>query len=224
MATNDFKPFATGSNANVMDQDAWESLPALTDGFTSGKASSAQVKKALRQTSFITSALAQFVADNTGSDVKDDGNSNGFQQQLSDALGGNDKYLTRDTNLSDIKDKNIARESLELKSGATHDVQESGIDITNQALLTVGGFGLGTPIVIKNIKPYSTFEEWADMVDSGVYYFPNKAPNLIDKYVVLFRDPHKEKTCFTISIDPVRVGTRLTISSAVIISTGGFAK
>ncbi|EKS1205374.1 hypothetical protein QA436_002627, partial [Escherichia coli] len=74
MAKNDFKPFATGSGANVMSQTDWEALPALLAGFQSGKASSAQMNKAFRQSSFIAAALAQFIADTNGTDVLDNGN------------------------------------------------------------------------------------------------------------------------------------------------------
>lgn len=74
MATNDFKPFATGSGANVLSQADYEALSALASGFLSGKASSAQVNKALRQSSTIAAVLAQFMADSTGSDVLDNGN------------------------------------------------------------------------------------------------------------------------------------------------------
>ncbi len=38
MATNDFKPFATGSGANVLSQADYEALAALASGFLSGKA------------------------------------------------------------------------------------------------------------------------------------------------------------------------------------------
>ncbi len=38
MATNDFKPFATGSGANVLSQADYEALSALASGFLSGKA------------------------------------------------------------------------------------------------------------------------------------------------------------------------------------------
>jgi hypothetical protein len=44
---NNFKPFATAANANVMSQADWEGLPALLSGFTSGKAASAEVNKAI---------------------------------------------------------------------------------------------------------------------------------------------------------------------------------
>ncbi|HCL7278878.1 TPA: hypothetical protein N2X24_000593 [Escherichia coli] len=73
MATNDFKPFATGSGANVLSQADYEALSVLASGFLSGKASSAQVNKALRQSSTIAAVLAQFMADSTGSDVLDNG-------------------------------------------------------------------------------------------------------------------------------------------------------
>ncbi|NWC62910.1 phage tail protein [Cedecea sp. P7760] len=73
MATNEFKPFATGAGANVMSQADWEALPALITGFQAGKASSAQVNKAIRQASFVAAALAQFIANQSGNDVHDDG-------------------------------------------------------------------------------------------------------------------------------------------------------
>ncbi|WP_314143302.1 hypothetical protein [Buttiauxella noackiae] len=86
MATNNFKPFATAANANVTTQADWEALPALLSGFSSGKASSAQVNKAIRQASFIAAALAQFVSDKGAVDVLDDGNLAGFGTKLIGAL------------------------------------------------------------------------------------------------------------------------------------------
>ena len=87
MATNNFKPFATAANANVTAQADWESLPALLSGFTAGKASSAQVNKAIRQASFIAAALAQYTANKSGLDVLDDGDLNGFIAKMSAAFG-----------------------------------------------------------------------------------------------------------------------------------------
>ncbi|MHA1161628.1 glycine-rich domain-containing protein [Enterobacter ludwigii] len=74
MATNDFKPFSIGAGANVMTQSDWVALAALATGFQSGKASSAQINKALRQGTVMASVLAQFIADSSGADVLDDGN------------------------------------------------------------------------------------------------------------------------------------------------------
>ncbi|EMU6132567.1 hypothetical protein ACOJGT_001454 [Escherichia coli] len=86
MAKNDFKPFATGSGANVMSQTDWEALPALLAGFQSGKASSAQINKAFRQSSFIAAALAQFIADTNGTDVLDNGNFSDIVLKLKSAI------------------------------------------------------------------------------------------------------------------------------------------
>ncbi|EEW2264212.1 hypothetical protein L6X53_RS11665 [Escherichia coli] len=87
MAKNEFKPFATGSGANVTTQTDWEALPALLSGFTAGKASSAQVNKAIRQASFIAAALAQYTANKSGLDVLDDGDLNGFISKMGTAFG-----------------------------------------------------------------------------------------------------------------------------------------
>ncbi|MGY9716341.1 gp53-like domain-containing protein, partial [Citrobacter freundii] len=87
MAINNFKPFATAANANVMSQADWEALPALLSGFMAGKASSAQVNKAIRQASFIAAALAQYTANKSGLDILDDGDLNGFITKMSSAFG-----------------------------------------------------------------------------------------------------------------------------------------
>ncbi|CAM3711571.1 hypothetical protein BS639_17250 [Rouxiella silvae] len=86
MAANNFKPFATGSGANITSQADWEALAALATGFSSGKASSAQINKALRQSSFISAAVAQFIANTLNVDVLDDGDQAGFVTDLISAL------------------------------------------------------------------------------------------------------------------------------------------
>lgn len=87
MAINDFKPFATAAGANVMSQADYQALEALITGFQSGKASSAQVNKALRQATFVAAALAQYTANKSGMDVLDDGDVSGFITKMTTALG-----------------------------------------------------------------------------------------------------------------------------------------
>ena len=87
MAINNFKAFALDPNANVTSQADWEALPALLSGFTAGKASSAQVNKAIRQASFIAAALAQYTANKSRLDVLDDGDLNGFISKMGTAFG-----------------------------------------------------------------------------------------------------------------------------------------
>lgn len=86
MANNEIKPFATGANANVTPQGEWENLPALLTGFSSGKASSAQVNKAIRQASFVAATLAQFITDQSGEDVLDDGDQAGLLAKMLSAI------------------------------------------------------------------------------------------------------------------------------------------
>ncbi|MCW0344988.1 hypothetical protein NB703_003081 [Pantoea ananatis] len=86
MSTNNFKPFATGANANVTAQADYENLAALATGFQSGKASSAQINKALRQSSFVAAAIAQYMANKTNSDILDNGDISNFMSLLITAL------------------------------------------------------------------------------------------------------------------------------------------
>ena len=77
MSINNFKPFATSASANVETQTAFEADPILPNGFQTGVADSAKLNKVWRQSSFVASAISQFIA-NAGNDVLDDGNLNNF--------------------------------------------------------------------------------------------------------------------------------------------------
>jgi hypothetical protein len=72
--TNDFVPFGTGAGANVISPSTWATLPARFTGVQAGQASSAQANTAWRQTSSITSAIAQFISDTLAQSVADNGN------------------------------------------------------------------------------------------------------------------------------------------------------
>ncbi|EOZ4422660.1 hypothetical protein [Escherichia coli] len=85
MATNNFKAFALDPNANVTPQAGWEALPALLSGFAAGKASSAQVNKALRQATTIAAVVGQFIA-NSGVDALDNADVNGLVTKFTNAL------------------------------------------------------------------------------------------------------------------------------------------
>lgn len=104
MPTNNFKPFGIGSGANVTDQTAYEALAALLTGFQSGKASSAQINKALRQGTVMASVLAQFIANSSGNDVLDNGDTAAILANLLTALNTNGglSFLKKLNNLSEI--------------------------------------------------------------------------------------------------------------------------
>ncbi|WP_193133513.1 glycine-rich domain-containing protein [Klebsiella grimontii] len=88
MPTNDFKAFATGNGANVISQADYLALSALVSGFSSGKASSAQVNKALRQATVMANVLAQFIADSANVDVLDNGNTAAILSNLKNSMPG----------------------------------------------------------------------------------------------------------------------------------------
>lgn len=147
MATNNFKPFATAANANVMSQADWEGLPALLSGFTSGKAASAEVNKAIRQASFIAAALAQYTANKSGLDVLDDADLNGFIAKMTTAFGKDFQAL--DATLTALAGLATGANKLPYFTGADTaaqtDLTSVGRDIIGQTtvanLLTYLGLG-----------------------------------------------------------------------------------
>lgn len=154
MATNNFKPFATAANANVTAQADWESLPALLSGFTAGKASSAQVNKAIRQASFIAAALAQYTANKSGLDVLDDGDLNGFISKMGTAFGKDFQAL--DATLSALAGLATGANKLPYFTGndtaAQTDLTSVGRDIigknTIADILTYLGLGEGSALPV----------------------------------------------------------------------------
>jgi hypothetical protein len=97
MNKNDFKPFAAANNANVTTQSEWENLSVLLSGFVSGKASSGQINKALRQATVMACVLAQYISDTKDTDVLDDGDISGLVQKLKDSINS----IARVTSVND---------------------------------------------------------------------------------------------------------------------------
>ncbi|EBX4958831.1 hypothetical protein E1927_10415 [Salmonella enterica subsp. enterica serovar Newport] len=158
MAKNDFKPFATGKGANVTSQPDWEALPALLSGFTAGKASSAQVNKALRQASFIAAALAQYTASKSGKDVLDDGDLSGFIAKMSTAFGKD--FQTLDATLTALAGLATGADKLPYFTGndtaGQTDLTSVGRDIIGKASIAdiLTYLGLGETInLAKNAVP-----------------------------------------------------------------------
>lgn len=154
MATNNFKPFATAANANVTAQADWEALPALLSGFMAGKASSAQVNKAIRQASFIAAALAQYTANKSGLDVLDDGDLNGFISKMGTAFGKDFQAL--DATLTALAGLATGTNKLPYFTGndtaAQTDLTSVGRDIIGKSsiadILTYLGLGEGSALPV----------------------------------------------------------------------------
>ncbi|MCM6999115.1 hypothetical protein M8N42_15985 [Enterobacter asburiae] len=147
MATNNFKPFATAANANVVSQADWEARPALLSGFTSGKAASAEVNKAIRQASFIAAALAQYTANKSGLDVLDDADLNGFITKMTTAFGKDFQAL--DATLTALAGLATGANKLPYFTGADTaaqtDLTQIGRDVIGQTTLAnlLAYLGLG---------------------------------------------------------------------------------
>lgn len=157
MAKNDFKPFATGKGANVTSQSDWEALPALLSGFTAGKASSAQVNKALRQASFIAAALAQYTASKSGQDVLDDGDLSGFIAKMSAAFGKD--FQTLDATLTALAG---------LATGADKLPYFTGNDKAGQTDLTSVGRDIIGKASIADILTYLSLGETVNLAKNAV--------------------------------------------------------
>ncbi|MBC0811131.1 hypothetical protein FSG61_009550 [Escherichia coli] len=168
MSKNDFKAFATDRNANVMSQEEWEALPALLSGFTAGKASSAQVNKAIRQASFIAAALAQYTANKSGLDVLDDGDLNGFISKMGTAFGKDFQAL--DATLTALAGLATGENKLPYFTGndtaAQTDLTSVGRDIigknTIADILTYLGLGEARYVIQRGANANGAWIRWSD--------------------------------------------------------------
>ncbi len=83
---NDFKAFSISDNANVVSQEKYEVNQSLQTGFSPDNVPTHLLNKVLRQTSTVSSAVADFIAARSGNDVLDDGNIAKLTAQLNKAL------------------------------------------------------------------------------------------------------------------------------------------
>ncbi|WP_449591356.1 gp53-like domain-containing protein [Photorhabdus tasmaniensis] len=83
---NDFKAFSTGNNANVVSQQLYEASPSLNTGFPPDDISTHVLNKALRQSSTISSVVANFISTQCGKDVLDNGDQETLNQLFTDSL------------------------------------------------------------------------------------------------------------------------------------------
>ncbi|MEK9495377.1 phage tail protein [Photorhabdus sp. P32] len=83
---NDFKAFSISNNANVVSQEGYEESRSLKTGFPPDDITVHLLNKVLRQSSTITSVLANFIATYSGNDVLDDGDIAKLIVQLNRAL------------------------------------------------------------------------------------------------------------------------------------------
>lgn len=88
MATNEFLPFATNTGANVYTQAEYVADSDHINGNQLGIAKSKLINKALRQSSVMSAILAQFISDESGQNVLDDGTTSPYLALLKAGLIG----------------------------------------------------------------------------------------------------------------------------------------
>uniref|UniRef100_UPI0036D87D9B tail fiber protein n=1 Tax=Photorhabdus sp. RM322S TaxID=3342825 RepID=UPI0036D87D9B len=83
---NDFKAFSISDNANVINQEKYEENQNIKTGFPTENITTQLLNKVLRQSSTISSVIADFIATQSGNDVLDDGDIAKLTTQLDEAL------------------------------------------------------------------------------------------------------------------------------------------
>ncbi|CAQ83108.1 MULTISPECIES: phage tail protein [Photorhabdus] len=83
---NDFKAFSISNDANVISQEKYEENQSLPAGFPPENISIPILNKALRQSSIVASVVANFISEQSGDDVLDDGDVVKLAAQLNRAL------------------------------------------------------------------------------------------------------------------------------------------
>ncbi|MGC4734043.1 pyocin knob domain-containing protein [Providencia hangzhouensis] len=86
MAKNEFLPFGIAEGANVLSNQEYERLAARFNGFISGVAKSKELNTVWRQSSVMSSALAQFIVDSDNQDLIDNGDVASIKTRLVTAI------------------------------------------------------------------------------------------------------------------------------------------
>ncbi len=86
MPRNEIKAFAVAEEANVINQNEWENSQALKTGFKKGLARSSEINKAIRQSSSMAAAIAEFTAEKSGEDILDNGDITTLKNHFESAL------------------------------------------------------------------------------------------------------------------------------------------
>ncbi|WP_434525407.1 tail fiber protein [Photorhabdus asymbiotica] len=103
---NDFKAFSISNNANVISQEKYEENQGLQTGFSPENVPTHLLNKVLRQSSTISSVVADFIATRSGSDIIDDGNIARLTAQLNKAL---EQKITTDIPSASLTQKGVVQ-------------------------------------------------------------------------------------------------------------------
>ena len=97
MAATQFLPFSVGSLEETVDQPTYVAADWRINGWRSGILPHRQINKVLRQSSMVSAAITQMIADQTLSDVNDDGNLTALVTKVKSAFSASLPYITSTT-------------------------------------------------------------------------------------------------------------------------------
>lgn len=144
MAKSEYLPFATADGANVISEDEYQNLTTRHNGFVAGVARSDVMNTVWRQSSVMSSALGQFIANKTGKDVLDDGDVAALLTSLQDALKSqiSDTVPAASTTVAGITKLSSATSSNDETMAATPKAVKAAYDLASKvsvdALYPVG--------------------------------------------------------------------------------------
>ncbi|HHH0670687.1 TPA: phage tail protein [Yersinia enterocolitica] len=134
---NEILPFGLGAESNVMTQAEYEALAARLGGFSSGVAKSEQLNKVWRQSSFVASVLADFIATQSGNDVLDNGNTATLLASLELAIK---KYANSNLPIASTSQQGITQlSSLTNSSSETLAATLKAVKVVSDAGLKIAG-------------------------------------------------------------------------------------
>lgn len=154
MGKNEFLPFGTAHDADVMSPDDYLNFPMREPGFGTGVAESTQLNTVWRQASVIAATFAQYIADRTGKDVLDDGDMAALLMLTKEALNAVQSVTAGDNTHNPDEHGDI-----KLGSAADADIVTSMTDTTAGRVTVVGWMGAGgnSDIAMGSVSQYLAY-------------------------------------------------------------------
>ncbi|KAA1185265.1 tail fiber protein [Photorhabdus heterorhabditis] len=183
---NDFKAFSISDNANIVSQEEYEEDQSLQTGFTPENISTHVLNKVLRQSSTISSVVADFIATRSGNDVLDDGNIAKITAQLNKALEQKiaadipNASLTQKgvVQLTDaIGDSNTLAVTQKLVQEIVNSLRKYTLEEIDNRIKTVSEVPVGSPIPWP--LPYPPTDH---LVCNGAFFNKLQYPKLAEAY------------------------------------------
>ena len=176
---NDFKPFATGEGANVLEQSEYERSGFLKEGFKKGMARSSEINKAIRQGSSIAAAVARFTASKTGEDMLDNGDIDTLSQHIETAIATvSSLRIAEAQGEADHLTASFTPELKELRNGQLVHIRAKECNRTKNLTLNTSGLG-ARPIIKGNNLPL----EESDIAGAG-HWLELQYDEPLDKWVL----------------------------------------